>query len=420
VRRRAQSTVRWVVIFALALGLICAAGFAIYRFVRPLVTVTEVVRGPLVQAFYSTGTIQPEREYPIKSNTAGTLSQVHVDKGDHVKRGQPLAVVTDPALIFTADKMQAELNEKLLRADEKTSPVLAEFDARYKGTQELLEIAHREVKRITDLMQNSAGSQNDLDRAMDRVRQLLTDAESIKAQRAAKKLELDREVEVARSALSIARWNLEEQTLKSPIDGVVLDRPTSVGTRVAVNDPIMRIADVRPENLIMRADVDEEDVARVTIGQTVRLTLYAFSGQVFTGKVTRIYDQADAARRTFEIDVHFEAPNGRFSPGMTGELAFVVAEKDTTLVVPSQALQNGAVYVVRDGDRLDRAEVNIGLKSIERVEILSGLDVGARVVISPATSLSVGQVVRTSFMDPVVAAGLNKPPPINDTFKGFQ
>ena len=61
----------------------------------------------------------------------------------------------------------------------------------------------------------------------------------------------------------------------------------------------------------------------------------------------------------------------------------------------------------------------IGLRSIERIEIVDGLPAGTRVVISPADSLSAGQTVRTKYMDPAEAAGLNKPPPITEAFKGF-
>jgi RND family efflux transporter MFP subunit len=417
-RRHAQGTFKWIVTLAGLALVVAAAAWGIYRYVRPVVTVTEVVQGPVVQAFYSTGTIEPLREYPVKSNTAGTITEICVDKGDRVTRGQALAVVTDPALLFTAQKAQAELDEKLRRADEKTSPVLIEYDARLKGAQDLLEIAQREVKRVSDLMQINAGAQSDLDRAMDRVKQLLTDAEAIRAQRAAKRLELEREVEVARSAVNIAKWNLEEQTLKSPIDGVVLDRPTSLGTRVAINDAIMRIADVTPANLVMRADVDEEDIANVVEGQTVRMILYSFPGQVLRGKVTRIYHQADEARRTFEVDVKLDDASERLQPGMTGELAFVVATREEALVIPAQALQDGSVYIVRDG-RLERATPQTGLKSIERIEVLSGLEGGTRVVITPLTGARTGQAVRTRYVDPVVAAGLNKPPPMVEAFKSF-
>ena len=168
----------------------------------------------------------------------------------------------------------------------------------------------------------------------------------------------------------------------------------------------------------MRADVDEEDVANVSEGQTVRMTLYSFPGQVLRGKVTKIYDQADESRRTFEVDVQLDDPNERLQPGMTGELAFVIATRDRALVIPAQALQDGGVYVVRD-KRLDKVTVETGLKSIERIEVLSGLSPGVQVVITPATTMRAGQVVRTKYMDPVAAAGLNKPPPIVEAFKSF-
>ena len=73
------------------------------------------------------------------------------------------------------------------------------------------------------------------------------------------------------------------------------------------------------------------------------MTLYAFEGRVFNGRVTKIYDQADSSRAAFEIDVQLEEKNDRLQPGMTGELAFVLATKDSAIVVPSQALQDGAI-----------------------------------------------------------------------------
>src|SRR5256714_13984101 len=128
--RRAQAPVQWLFGGGAAIVVVAAGALAFSYFVSAKVVVTEAVRGPVVQAFYSTGTIQPEREFPIRSNTAGILTAVLVDKGTRVKKDQPLAIVSDPALVFMKDKAQAELTEKLKRADDKSSPVLAEFDAR--------------------------------------------------------------------------------------------------------------------------------------------------------------------------------------------------------------------------------------------------------------------------------------------------
>lgn len=420
-RRSATSMIRLTLELGAFAAVVSVAVWGTLRVLRPQVSVSEVVEGPVVQAFYSTGTIEPEREYPIRANVGGILTEVLVDKGDRVAAGQPLAVVNEPALQFALDKALAELKEKEARADPARSPVLQEFDRRIAAMQGMLAIAEREQARQTQALESRAGSQADLDRALDRVKLLSMDVEALRAQRDAKLLELQRDVDVAKAAVDTARWNVQQQTLRAPVDGVVLDRPTSQGTRVAVNDTILRLADVRPESLVIRAAVDEEDIIHVQPGQAVTLTLYSFPGEVFTGKVSRLYDQADADRRTFEVDVLFDRPHERFAPGMTGELAFILGRKERAVVVPSQAVQNGAVYTVNGRDVLERREVTVGLSSVERTEIVSGLSVGEKVVISSVSDLSPGRSVRATFVDPVAAAGLNRKAgaPEGAAFKGF-
>ncbi|HLL90206.1 MAG TPA: efflux RND transporter periplasmic adaptor subunit [Tepidisphaeraceae bacterium] len=417
-QRRASSATR-VIVWVVAVVVVVAIGVALYlRFARPMVTVTEVARGPVVQAFYATGTISPAREYPIKSNVAGILEDVKVDKGVRVTAGQVVAVVAAPDLEYALRKAQAELDEKVKRADPAASPVLRELDARIAVTGELLAISSREKERVAQASESRVASQSDVDRALDRFKTIGMEFEAAKTQRAAKELELAREVEVARAAVDTATYNLNQRNLTSPIDGVVLDRPQSKGTRLAVNDHVLRIADVDPSNLVMRAQVDEEDKTVVRVGQPVRMTLYSYADRVFDGVVEQVYPQADPQRRTFEVDVRLTEPDPKLSAGMTGELAFIQDQKTEADVVPSQAVQNGAVYVVRDG-RLHKADAKLGLRSVERVEVEAGLRPGDRVVISAVGSMADGQSVRTTFIDPAEAAGLNKPKVSTETFKGF-
>jgi multidrug efflux pump subunit AcrA (membrane-fusion protein) len=408
---------RWVGMMVLLGGIVFGVQWGVMRLARPTVTVTRAVEGPVVQAFYATGTISPQRDYPIKSNTAGIITELKVDKGSPVKAGDELARVSDPELQFKFDQAKATVTEKEAMADEKTSPALRELDAKIAAFQELLAIAGREEKRISDLIERNAASTNDLDQAIDRLKRMWAEVESLKAQRASKKLELQKDLEVAQAALRIAQWNLDQQILRSPVDGVVLDRPTSLGTRVAVNDHLMLVADVSAKNLVMRAAVDEEDKNKVHPGQVVRMTLYSFPGESFEGAVDRIYDQADLQRRTFEIDVKMSRPDDRFSPGMTGELAFIMGEKTRAVIVPAQAWQDGALWTIRD-QQLKRLEARIGLRSIERIEVISGLPEDADVVISPIGTMKEGQRVRMERIDPAVAAGLNKHEE-KDGFKGF-
>ena len=398
---------------------VAAGAFAAYRFVRPVVTVTEIVQAPVVQAFYATGTMSPVRDHPIKTPVEGIVERLDgpfIDKGSRVTKGQPLLKVVDPELELLALRAKADLDEKRARAEEKTSPVLAEFDARFNATAELLDLARAEQRRILQALETRAATQVDLDRAIERVKELSKESEGIRAQRATALLRLKAELEMAESAHRIALWNLDQQTLRSPVDGVLLDRPVSPGTHLNVNDPVMLIADVRPENLVMRAAVDEENMTFVRDDQEVQMSLYSYPGRVFAGRVRKVYDKADPERRTFEVDVAVDQPDPRMAAGMTGELAFVVAAKEAAPVAPRQALQAGRLYTVRDG-RLAAVAAEVGLTSVERVEVVSGLKVGDRVVISPIAGLKEGQPVRTEFMDPAAAAGLNKPKP-KEIFRG--
>jgi hypothetical protein len=100
---------------------------------------------------------------------------------------------------------------------------------------------------------------------------------------------------------------------------------------------------------------------------------------------------------------------------MTGELAFVEQEREVADILPRQALQGDAFYVVR-GRRIERVAAQAGVRNVTRVEVLGGLPADALVMISPIGKMQPGQGVRTEFVDPRVAADLNRPNV--DVFRG--
>jgi HlyD family secretion protein len=419
-----QAALRWIVGSAVAVGTMLIVWIALLHYFRPTVDATAVIEGPVVEAFYATGTISPQREYSVRSNAAGIV-RVMVDKGTLVTRGQLLAVVENSDLKFAVDQANAELHRKQLLADEQTSPVLAELRSRLQASQEMLQIALNDEKRVTGLLERGATSQTDLDQSMNRVKTVWSDVESYKSQLQARKIDLDKDADVAKAALASAQWELDQATVRSPIDGTVLDWPISDGTRVAINDHILQMADVRPDHLVMRAQVDEEDKNRLRPpvsddpGQVVKMTLYAYPDVILSGTVDKVYDKADPDRRTYEVDVKLDKPDRRLAAGMTGELNFIVAQRQRALIVPTQALQRGSVMVVRNG-RVTRPPIVTGLRSIERTEISSGLSQGDVVVISPTLDLADGQGVRVHWIDPLLAADLNAPADAGDAFKGFR
>ncbi len=436
---RASALVRWITILASIVAAVAIAVFIFVRITRPLITVTDVVEGPVVQAFYATGTLEADREYEIKTSVAGVVKQVLRDKGDRVKAGETLAIVVDDAPQTERDQVDAEAAYDLKKrwAEENTSPLLRDFDQQIERIQQRLKLAQTEAERYQKVLAQNAGSQSDLDRAANAVLALVSEQESLKQQRTVKQAELEMDRDAAKKKLDLANRRLE-RVIVSPIDGVVLDRPSSQGTRLEINGHIMQVADVTFDKLVMRAQVDEENKADLRSGQKVLMTLYTFPGRVFSGRVSKIYPKADPTRRTFEVDVAVEQPEinrvptafgtrlvdsdearslRAFSAGMTGELEFIMEEKASARVVPSQAVQGGTVWAVRAGE-IVKPNVAVGLRSIERAEIVGGLGADDKVIISPIGTLKEGQRVRTTWMDPRTAAGLNKPKEASN-FKGF-
>src|SRR5688500_10181184 len=152
-RRKAFALLRLILLPIALMAIALLLWQIVLRLTRPVVTVTTLVEAPVVQAFYATGTLLPEREYPIKANNPGLLTEVLVDKGDHVKKDQPLAIVVEDSVQYRFEQAKADRDQQAKLADDESSPVLQGFDARISATQDLLDIALREQKRIAQIME---------------------------------------------------------------------------------------------------------------------------------------------------------------------------------------------------------------------------------------------------------------------------
>src|SRR5207247_275996 len=163
---RAFARIRMLIVVA-AVAVVGTTGMWIFRtFSLPQVQVTRLTTGPVVQAFYATGTVCPEREYSVRSNVAGILFlEPGIDKGVAVARDQLLARVVSDDLEKKLKQAQAELKEKQLRADAKDSPVIREYDKREVALNEILEIGQRELKRLMKLAESDNARQIEIDRA---------------------------------------------------------------------------------------------------------------------------------------------------------------------------------------------------------------------------------------------------------------
>jgi RND family efflux transporter MFP subunit len=168
--------------------------------------------------------------------------------------------------------------------------------------------------------------------------------------------------------------------------GFVIRRDGEIGQLIPANQPVFWIAGHSAFRI--SADVDEEDVARVHVGQPVLIRADAFPGRVFDGRVLSITPKGDPVARSYRVRVSVpkDAP---LLIGMTAETNVIVRRTEHALLVPSSAVESGSVWVWRDG-RLAHLKVAVGAVGTDRTEIASGLSTADLVVTSPDSTLKDG------------------------------
>jgi RND family efflux transporter MFP subunit len=361
-----------------SLIILAAAGIGGYlMFGRQPAATVQVERGTVVKAFYATGVVRPDTAYTLKARVAGTLSDFYVRENDHVTPGQLVAQVSSPQLQYEVDKAQAALREAQAQAADD-APRRTELQARLQEAQQQMTISAAEVKRLQGLFDTGNTLVSQLDQAQRVQVQWTNTAAALESQLGSWKIDAARQLAVAEADLKKAQANLADTRIASPVDGIVLQRYVEPHEVVALNEPIVMVA--RADDRLMQAAVDEEFITRTHIGQVVEMQLYAFSGTPLRGHVTEILPTADPVNKTYEVKVAFDDPPPGLRVGMTAELNFIEGSpRRDVLVVPSSAVLDGQVYRP-SATGYEAVPVVVGVKTLEKYEIVSGLKAGDVIV----------------------------------------
>ncbi len=374
-----------IVVLLLVVAALGVGAWAVF-FRNKEVPTVPVARGQIVRSFYATGVVRPDFEYVIKSKAQGALVGFEKREGASVKKGEILGRVDDKQLAYEVEKCKAELSEAQKQAA-TSAPEKLEIEARLAEAREQVEIAKNTLDRVTTSFERQAASLNDLDIARKSHVQWVNTVTALESQVGSWRITSDRRVEVAQANLRKAEANLADAQVVAPIDGVVLERYVENQQVVGLNEKLLLVA--AADDLLMMAAVDEEDVTRARIGQKVEMQLYAFQARdgsekprILEGKVIEVLPSANPSNKTYEVKVAFvERPEG-LRVGMTGELNFIESEseKGGALIVPVAAVLDHKVYVSTGGGRYEPREVTIGIRTLEKVEITSGVQAGEQVV----------------------------------------
>ena len=330
----------------------------------------------------SVGSLFPLDEVTVSSEVEGRVEQVLVDVGDHVSTGQTIVKVVPTELQLTYDQQRAGLQQARARLG------LGDNSEEFKDVRNAPEVK-KAAADLADAEQKYLRAKTLFEQGL-LPKQSFDEAESRNnAAKAAYDLSVQT-VENLRGALaqskaatSLAQKKVGDSNIRAPFAGQVKERTVTQGQYLKVQTPVMVIVNIDPMRVRLR--VPEKMAAWVKTGQEVSVTVEAYLGKSFTGKITRINPSVDQQTRAFEVEALIDNRESMLKPGFFVKATIPSNYVVDALFVPEDAL----LYVygvykvfVIEGNTVKEREVKIGEHSSEGVEVVEGLTQRDRIAIA--------------------------------------
>jgi RND family efflux transporter MFP subunit len=301
------------------------------------VMISLATAAPVSEAIYGTGTVEPARWAKVVPLQRRRLVDLCTCEGQTVKAGQVLGRQDD--------------------AEERSA---------LNGLQISSQQAQRDLERAEKDRTKSDAAQKEYE-------QRWTQAEEYKTRIAAQQVRIDQLV------------------LRAPLDGMVLRRDGEVGEIAGPTDVLFWVGPPLPMQVI--AEVNEEEINRIAVGQKAFLRSEAFPGQALHASVSQITPKGDPARKTFRV--YLLLPNDTpLRIGMSVEVNIIFREKPSAIVVPAEAIAGNIVQTVNNG-RVEHLPVRIGIRGSRNVEVIGDVSRGMAVLSPARPDLADGTRVRT-------------------------
>lgn len=328
---------------------------------------TKPLVGPITESVYASGVVKAAGQYQVYPSVSGPVLALFVREGDTVKAGTALLRIDDRSSSASQRIAAAQL-QLLERNASENGPVLVQLKETLEQTRDKYLLDSTNLKRQQALWQQQIGSKADLEQ-----RELAFSTSKAAWIRADKSLSETRnrlrtDLEVARNNAAISSAGNDDRTPVSLIDGVVYDLMVEPGELATPQKPVAVIGSA--SDLYLELEVDEKDIAAIQVGQRAYVTLELYPS-AFEATITRIVPLMDPRSRTFRVEARFTARPPRLFPNITAEANIELRRKDRALTIPAAYLVDSA-HVLTAVDETTR--VSLGLKDLERVEILDGID----------------------------------------------
>lgn len=364
--------------------------------------VVKVELSPWPLIVQTQGNLAADEQAVTGARVAGRIQEVHVDLGDRVSAGDPLATLDDELFRFDVTQAESQLQQTLaavgLRPDDDISQLKPENAPPVRQQRAMWDESKANLKRARELRQNNVITVAELEQLMA--------AERVAEARYASALNSVREkialIGVRSAELARARQRLNDAIIRAPFDGLVQARHVAPGDYAEIGDPTVTI--VRTNPLRFRGSLPERYVPLLRPGQQIRLEIESVAEPHFA-EVTRISPTLDQRSRTLLFEAIVQNPDNELQSGVFAEGEVVLDLNQQALVVPASAVAEFAgtqkVWKVVEGAAAEQL-VLTGQRRAGGIEILEGLEPGDLVLWDG----SQGQVARVKYETPQTMAPL--------------
>jgi len=364
------------------------------------VLATTVQRSTIQSLVTTNGKIEPLQSFEAHAPVGTTIRKLLVKEGDSVKRGQLLIQMDD----YTAREQAAQALADMRASDAATSAI------RSGGNQEEVltlqsqlvkarterDVALRNRDAVQRLQQNNAASPGELRAAEEQLQRADADLKLLEQKQKDRYskpeiLQTEARTGQAQSAYAAAEDLLNQLNVRAPFDGVVYSLPVHQGAYVNPGDLILQEADL--SKILVRAYVDEPDVARLAPGQTINVTWDAVPGRTWTGAVTSVPTtlRMHGTRNVGETTCVVNNDDRKLLPNVNVGVSIVTAEHKDALTVPREAIHQDDskpyLYEISNNE-LRRRDVQTSISDLTHVEIANGVPEKALIALGSVNSKS--------------------------------
>ncbi|MGJ5641358.1 efflux RND transporter periplasmic adaptor subunit [Formosa sp. S-31] len=320
----------------------------------------------LTESVYASVTIQPDSLYQVYAMVSGILDKNLVEEGQLVSKNEDLIQIINntPELNTRNAKLALEQAKDNYFGD---ATALSAIQDQIGAAQLKYRNDSINFFRQKRLWEQQIGSQSAYDTKKLNYELSLNNLRTLQDNYNRTKNELQTVLKQAENNYQMALINTKDFTVKSAIQGKVYALNKNPGEIVTTMEPLASIGSA--EVFLINMLVDEVDIVKVSLNQSVVVSLDAYKEDVFTAKVSKIYPKKDERNQTFVVEAVFDTAPATLYPGLSGEANIIIAEKENALTIPkSYLIQTNQV-------KTDNGIITIqaGLQSMEFVEVLSGL-----------------------------------------------